>query len=160
LAEERVIKTQHDADFGPLELVEVHTEAAVGGGPMRPLVYRSWRRPHDAEGPELLISTAADPLVIDEGVRATYRAVTANENDLKQQVARDQLDLALEWAASGELKLALNAQTFASLLQVAGYTIDPQRLTVWLIEDAGIFAGHSIEVRFEDGAIAEIGLAG
>lgn len=160
MSEDVVIKSFFDTDFGALQLVETRTMAGVDGEPMRPLVYRTWRSVAGAPGPEILISEGDDPLNVSEDVRADYRRFSADIDALKAHVARAELELARDWAASGDLNLELTEASFAKMLVIDGYTIDPGRVTVWLSEPADIFAGHVIEVRIENGTIKEIGLAG
>ena len=160
LADEIVIKTTIDPDFGELQLVETRSMAGVGGGPMKSLVFRHWSRPPDSPGPSILISEGDDPLSVSEQVRQDFRRVTGDVETLKKQVAHSKLELAREWAHAGELDIELTENSFAKLLALDGYSIDFDRLTVWLSESADIFAGHVIEVRIETGTITEICLAG
>ena len=127
---------------------------------MKPLVYRSWRGKIFGLDAEIQISCKEDPPVIAEDIRTSFRGVVANVGNFTKRVARRELDLAKQWAQEGELDLVLDELSFADLLKIKAFSIDPGRLTVWLQEAANIFAGHDLEVRIEDGVIAEICLAG
>lgn len=127
---------------------------------MKPLVYRSWRGKIFGLDAEIQISCEEDPPVIAEDIRTSFRGVVANVGNFTKRVARRELDLAKQWAQEGELDLVLDELSFADLLKIKAFSIDPGRLTVWLQEAANIFAGHDLEVRIEDGVIAEICLAG
>lgn len=160
MAEEHVITAIVDPDFGPIELVETHTLVGVNGGPMQPLVFRTWRRVESIEGPRLLISDGGNPPYVSLAARTDYKRYAADIDGLKAEVAQRQLQLAKDWAASGDIGIDLDGQSFAKVLELDGYSIDPNRVTVWLKDTADIFAGHQIEVIIENGAIAEICLAG
>ena len=109
------------------------------------------------EPPSVLLTL---PPIVAEEVRSAFRAVVANIAAFKQMVARSQLGLAKEWAAQGELNLVLDEDVFSSLLTISHLSVEESRLTVFLDEQASIFAGHSIEVRMERGDEVEICLAG
>ena len=158
--EEIVIGHHVDPDFGPLELIETRTEAAVNGGPLTPLIFRQWTGKVAALDTSLSISSSEDPPVVADQVRSDFRRVMSNVDSFKERIARSELGLAKDWAAAAGLDLPLDENRFASLLKIDGFTIGPSRLTAWLGETAGIFGGHSLEVRIEMGEIVGICLAG
>jgi hypothetical protein len=160
MREEVILNSVVDPDFGGLELVETKMQASVGGGPMSPLVFRTWRSVGHTEGHSVLIMSEADPSMIAGDLRSAWRSILNDEDAFVACIAKSQLPLAIAWARDGELDIQLDETTFAKLLRLNGFTIDPGRLTVLLDDSAGIFAGHSIEVRIEKGEISEVGLAG
>jgi len=155
-----VISHCMDADFGKLELVETRTKAAASGGPWEPVVYRSWAGDLPGIGAKISIDMEDDPSAVSEEIRIWFRRIMADLDAFKRMVAASELKLAREWAGSGDSDISLDEDSFSKSLKVKEFSIDPKRLTVWLEEDACIFAGHSIEVRIENGKIAEICLAG
>lgn len=159
-ATKKIIDSYIDSDFGKLNLIETQTMAAVNGGPMKPLVFRNWSGKIPATEIEILINSENNPPVIPDEIRIAFKKIMADTDSFKQKVAADQLELAKEWAEDGELNIELNEENFTKLLKIKGFSTDPERLTVWLAEEANIFAGHEIEVRIENGKIQEISLAG
>jgi hypothetical protein len=158
--EEVVVGHRNDADFGALDYVETRTRAAVDGGPMKPLIFRSWQGKCPQLSAGILISSENDPPEITEDDRLAYRGVLADPEAFKKDVARRQLELARDWAASGGIRSDFDETALAAMLRIDAFTVDPGRLTVWLENTEDIFAGHAIEVRIENGAITEIVLAG
>jgi hypothetical protein len=157
---EIVIGHHVDPDFGALELTETHTEAAVNGGPRTPLVFRPWTGKQGELDIVLSISGSEDPPIVADEVRADFRSVMSNVDNFKQRIARSELERAKDWVAAAGKNLPLDESRFASLLKIEGFTIGPDRLTVWIEETANIFGGHSLEARIEMGEIIEICMAG
>ena len=160
MREEIVLAHRTDPDFGELTFVETRTAAAVDGGPMKPLVFRDWHGTAPGLGAKINISSEINPPQVDDAVRQAYRKIIADIDGLKKTVASQELDTAREWAAAGGIELALDEAGLAALLRVDGFSVDPGRLTIWLVEDKDIFAGHALEVRIENGKIIEICLSG
>ncbi len=155
-----IVGHRNDADFGMLDYIETRTTAAVDGGPMKPLIFRNWQGKCPELSASILVSSDRDPPAINEDDRVAYRGVLADPETFKISVARSQLELARDWAASGGISSGFDETALAAMLRIDGFTVDPGRLTVWLEDTGDIFAGHVIEVRIEKGAIIEIGLAG
>jgi hypothetical protein len=158
--EEIVVGHHVDPDFGALELIETRTQAAVNGGLGTPLVFRRWTGKQAELDVALSISSSEDPPIVADEIRAAFRSVMSNVNNFRQRIARSEFELAKDWAAAAGMDLALDESKLATLLKIQGFTIGPDRLTVWLEETANIFGGHSLEVRIEKGEIIEICLAG
>jgi hypothetical protein len=158
--EEIVIGHHIDPDFGALELIETRTKAAVNGVPMKPLVFRQWTANQAELDVVLHISTSEDPPIVADEVRAAFRSVISNVDNFKQRIARSELELAKDWVAAAGTDLPLDESNFANMLKIEGFTIGPNRLTVWIGETANVFGGHSLKVRIESGEIIEICLAG
>jgi hypothetical protein len=158
--EEIVLGYHVDPDFGAIELIETRTEAAVDGGPRTTLVFRQWIGEQPELDVPLSISNSEDPPIVADEVRADFRRVISNVDEFRQRIARSELERAKDWVTVGAMDLPLDESSLASLLEIEGFTIGPDRLTVWLKETAKIFGGHSLEVRIEMGEIIEICLAG
>ncbi len=124
------------------------------------MVFKQWTGKQPEFDVVLSISSSEDPPIVADEVRAAFRSVISNIDNFKQTIARSELELAKNWAAAGGMDLPLDEIGFASLLKIEGFTIGPDRLTVWLEETANIFGGHLLEVRIEMGEIIEICLAG
>eukprot|EP01042_Synura_sphagnicola_P028176 gene28176-36361_t len=156
----KIIDHYIDADFGKLDLVETHYMAGLNGGPMKSTVMRSWVGHAPDTKTEISINFDENPPSISDDIRKAYRNILADTEGFIRKIAADQLVLARDWAEQGDLNIILDENTFASLLKIDDFSIVADRLTVWLLEDADIFAGHAIEVRIEGGEVIEICLAG
>ncbi len=156
---EIVIGHYVDPDFGSLELIETRTEATINGQ-KAPLVLRQWTGTLVDMDVPVSISSSEDPPMVTDRVRDDFRSVTSNIDDFKRQIARSGLELAKHWVGAAALDVPLDESRFATMLEVAGSAIGPNRLTVRLKETANIFGGHFLEVRVETGTISGICLAG
>jgi hypothetical protein len=156
----KIIDQYIDTDFGKLDLVETHYMAGLNGSPMKSTVMRSWVGHTLDTKTEISITFDKNPPSISDDIRKAYRQILADPDGFKQKIATDQLDLARNWAEQGDLDILLDAEMLSHLLTIDGFSIGPDRLTVWLVEGADIFAGHAIEVRIENGEIKEVCLAG
>ena len=149
---EKIIDQCQDRDFGALKLVEIHTRAGAADGSMQPMALRNWCGRVAETDSAIRIEDDVHPSLLPETIRLPFRQIIADPEAFKQRVAAD----AVEWAEDG----ALDATALAALLQIACFAMAPERLTVWLTVDAERFDGHVMEVRIEDGEIAEICMAG
>lgn len=157
---EVVISRHVDSDFGALELIETRTEASLNGGQIRPLVFREWTGKREDLRSTLSISNTDNPPRVPDEIRAAFRSVVSDMEGFKRRIARRELELARSWSAQKSMDLELDEEKFLALLEIDGFTIGERRLTIWLRETAGIFAGHVLEVRVERGVITEVCLAG
>ena len=155
-----VIKSIIDPDFGPLDLVETRTKVSVLGWPKKAAVYRSWERPKEGGPGTLTIEDADGTPDAAAEVRQTFRAISGDIGALKLQAAQRSMDMAKTWANGEMMKHLESPATFVSVLELEGMSIGGGLMTVWFADTADIFAGHSLEVRIEDGEIKEVTLAG
>jgi Uncharacterized protein conserved in bacteria (DUF2262) len=157
---ETVVDHTVDPDFGALQLFETRTMGQSRGDAWKQIRYHAWKGTCDAIGASVSISGDLKQLDVPDSIRALYRKIVANPETLKREVAKREIGLARDWAASGSIDTSFSEQDFATMLNITEFSIQEDRLTVWLEETQDIFAGHSIEVRYENGVISEIGLAG
>jgi hypothetical protein len=157
---EAVIKTITDPDFGVLDLIETQADPRIDG--RTPATYRTLLGkcppPNDCM---LIISSEEELEQISAAMRESFHRVLADVDAMKTRMAEKNLDLAREWAEAGGLELELDTPKLAGLLKLDGVDVAGQRLTLYFIEDADIFADHVLEARLdENGEITETCLAG
>lgn len=98
--------------------------------------------------------------------RSVLLRIGATESAVRREVASRLLDLAKDWADSGDLPEPTLASFEAGLRLDAIHTYEDWRPTLYFEEretdaDRTIFAGHVIEVRLDaDGSIREAHIAG
>jgi hypothetical protein len=103
---------------------------------------------------------------MSDETRAVLLRIGATEPALRRDVASRLLDLAKDWADSGDLPEPTLASFEAGLRLDAVHTYEDWRPTLYFEEretdvDRTIFAGHVIEVRLDaDGSINEAHIAG
>lgn len=160
--QETRLRTVVDADFGPMTLIRRTFSARNGPrAPWTTHAYCEWRAPLPLHG-EIRIDATEQELApnLPPALRAAILARLSAEPALRAQIGADMRDIAEHWAESAE-RPAPDAARLAALLRLDAIAAADDRFTFWYAETGDIFAGHMIEVRFDQaGMITEMGLAG
>jgi hypothetical protein len=156
-----------DKDFGRMRLMRQMFRAKSPGD-------KDWSEHHIvywegtlAGAPFNIYVEEAGPFPdMSDETRAVLLRIGATEPALRRDVASRLLDLAKDWADSGDLPVPTLASFEAGLRLDAVQTYEDWRPTLYFEEretdvDRTIFAGHVIEVRLDaDGSIMEAHIAG
>jgi hypothetical protein len=156
---QEILRTIVDPDFGPLNLVRKPFWGRAGSAPWTLSELVEWLGARD--GIEISITAERGDLQpeLRNGRQAMARLL-ASPGAVLTEAAAAMIQTAREWADSGDLDEP-TLETLQAALDIDSVTYSYGRITVWISETADIFAGHAIEMRYDDtGTLEESCLAG